>query len=99
MAAEGPDQRSIVEVVFAMPEKQVIVEIEATAGLTVGEAIEVSAIARHFPAIDLSALEAGIWGRVVSREHPVVAGDRVEIYRPLIMDPREARRRRANEAG
>lgn len=99
MGPEAPDHRGLVEVVFALPEKQVIVEIEATAGLTVGRAIELSAIARRFPGVDLDALEVGIWGRVVAREHAVKAGDRVEIYRPLVMDPREARRRRAEQAG
>jgi putative ubiquitin-RnfH superfamily antitoxin RatB of RatAB toxin-antitoxin module len=99
MGPNEANRRGVVEVVFAMPEKQVMVELEATAGLTVGRAIELSAIARRFPGVDLDALEVGIWGRVVSREQPVGAGDRVEIYRPLVMDPREARRRRAGQGG
>lgn len=93
------DPESTAEVVFATPDRQVIVEVAATPDLTVGKAIERSAISRHFPGVDIEPLEAGIWGRVVPREHPVRAGDRVEIYRPLRMDPREARRRRAEQAG
>ncbi len=96
MDHEGGGQRAVAEVVFALPDRQVLIEIEATDGLTVGEAIEISGIGRRFPAFDMDRLETGIWGRVVSREHPVEAGDRVEIYRPLAMDPREARRRRAD---
>lgn len=98
MAPESPDERGIVEVAFATPDKQVLVEVEATAGLTVGDAIKRSAIARQFPAHDLDRLAVGVWGRLVSRQDPVAAGDRVEIYRPLVTDPREARRKRASQS-
>ena len=68
-------------------------------GATVSDAIEQSDMAKHFPDADLDALQVGIWGRVVSREQPLNDGDRVELYRPLQRDPREARRQLAATGG
>lgn len=86
-----------VEVVFALPERQELVQVEVTAGTTVAEAIDRSGIAALFPGHDLQALPVGVWGRLVGREHRVAEGDRIEIYRPLEIDPREARRALAAE--
>lgn len=84
-----------VEVVYALTDRQELVTIILPPGATVGDAIVESTIADAFPEDDLEAMTVGVWGRVVSREHPLANGDRVEIYRPLSIDPREARRRRA----
>ena len=84
-----------VEVVFATAERQRIVEVALPDGSTVSDAIGQSGMASYFPDDDLDSLEAGIWGRVVPRNQPLSNGDRVEIYRPLALDPREARRRLA----
>ena len=84
-----------VEVVFALAEKQVLQAVELPDGATVADAIDASAIARQFPGVDVGDLQAGIWGRTVERACAVRDGDRVELYRPLEMDPREARRLRA----
>lgn len=84
-----------VELVFATPEEQQLISLTLPAGSTVNEAIQASRIDEQFPLQDLSGLEVGIWGRVVTRDQRLKAGDRVEIYRPLAMDPREARRRLA----
>lgn len=81
-----------VEVVFALADRQELLVVELPDGATVGAAIERSGLARRFPQFDLDALQAGIWGKPRARNHVVKAGDRVEIYRPLEMDPREARR-------
>lgn len=67
-------------------------------GATVGDAIDASAVADAFPEEDLENMAVGVWGRVVRRDHTLADGDRVEIYRPLSIDPREARRRRAASA-
>ena len=84
-----------VEVVFAEPDKQRLIELEVEEGATVADVLEASGIASRFRDADLTELPVGIWGRVVERDAPVRDGDRVELYRPLEMDPREARRLRA----
>ncbi|MDA0978320.1 MAG: RnfH family protein, partial [Proteobacteria bacterium] len=63
------------------------------------DAVQASGIASHFPELELDELEKGIWGRRRPEDHEVRSGDRVEIYRPLVVDPREARRRRAGRSG
>jgi len=82
-----------VEVVFAVAEKQEMVSVTLPSGATVAEAIARSSVADSFPQHDLRILSVGIWGREVTRDHVLTDGDRVEIYRPLSMNPREARRR------
>lgn len=84
-----------IEVVYATPSRQELIEISVDAPVTVAAAIQQSGIRQRFPDTNLEALDVGIWGRVVSRETLVNDGDRVEIYRPLQRDPREARRLRA----
>ena len=84
-----------VEVVFALAKRQVLLTVDVPDGATVADAIAASGIARQFPEHDLDALQAGIWGQTVGRDRPVTDGDRVELFRPLEMDPREARRLKA----
>ncbi len=81
-----------VEVVFALPEEQQLLVVSLSQGATVADAIAAAGVAGKFPEIDMDSLEVGIWGRVTDRDALVKAGDRVEIYRPLLRDPREARR-------
>jgi uncharacterized protein len=81
-----------IEVVFALPERQELVAVELEEGATVADAIERSSIAALFPEHDIGRLPVGIWGRMVERDHVLEDGDRVEIYRPLAIDPREQRR-------
>ena len=85
-----------VEVVFALEERQVLLELKVEPGASVAQVIARSGIEGLFTAVDFASLEVGIWGRIVSREDMVRDGDRIEIYRPLQMDPREARRLRAS---
>jgi len=84
-----------IEVVFALPELQVLVAPDVPERSTVADAITLSRIARHFPECDLDALQAGIWGHPVDRDRVVREGDRIELFRALDMDPREARRLKA----
>lgn len=84
-----------VEVAYARPGDQVILELEVPEGTTVGEAIETSRIGDRFPEIDLTKNKVGIFGKLTKRTTALRAGDRVEIYRPLIADPKEIRRQRA----
>ena len=89
------ENKCSVEVVFALGDRQVLAEVSVSEGATVADAIRTSGIAQEFSDYDLSSFSVGIWGRLVDREHIVAAGDRIEIYRPLEIDPRDARRRLA----
>lgn len=84
-----------VEIVFALPGRQVLQSMELPEGSTVADAIRRSALMREFPAVDFDQLQAGVWGKLVERGRVLLDGDRVELYRPLMMDPREARRLKA----
>lgn len=84
-----------VEVVFALPEKQCLVPLTIQAGATVADAIDASGIDSTFPHYDFEHCAVGIWGTVVARDRVLANGDRVELYRTLQMDPREARRQLA----
>ena len=87
-----------VEVAYALPEKQVIRTVNVDAGTTIGAAIVQSGIMQDFPELDLENTRVGIFGKVAPMTTALFDGDRVEIYRPLIADPKEVRRKRA-EAG
>ena len=84
-----------VEVAYAKPEEQVIIPIEVKPGTTVREAIMLSGILEHFPEIDLDQNKVGIFGKLTPDDTQLRERDRVEIYRPLIADPKESRRKRA----
>lgn len=84
-----------VEVVYAKPEEQVIVTLAMEEGSTVEAAVRASGVLERFPEIALSELNAGIFGVACKLDQPVREGDRIEIYRPLLHDPKEARRQRA----
>lgn len=86
-----------IEVAYARPEQQVIVALELPAGVGAGQAIARSGILDRFPEIDLGRQRIGIFGRLVELDTPLREGDRVEIYRPLIADPKEVRKQRARE--
>lgn len=85
-----------VEVVFALPAEQVLVALRLEEGSTVEDALRASGLYERFPGHDLQGLDAGVWGQVVPRTRRLRNGDRVELYRPLRLDPRDARRERAS---
>lgn len=95
--ADGSVTGITVEVVYATPEKQKLVRLEVAPGCTVGQAIERSGLAAAFPGMVVDPKAVGIFGRKVPLDHALRPGDRVEIYRPLIADPKEARRQRAQK--
>ena len=84
-----------VEIVFGDAAHQELLEISVADGATVAAAIEESGIAARFPEHEVRSLTVGIWGRIVQRDQPLSDGDRIEIYRELKIDPRDARRRLA----
>lgn len=94
-ASGRPASAVRVEVVYALRDEQVLLTLEVEEGTTVRQAVERSGILQRFPEIDLARARAGIFGQVVGLDAPLHDGDRVEIYRPLVADPRDARRTRA----
>ncbi len=84
-----------IEVAYAKPEEQAILKVELADGGTVEEAIRQSGVLLRFPEIDLEHNKVGIFGKACKLGQVLREGDRVEIYRPLIADPKEARRTRA----
>ena len=100
MAGASKSSRNVtIEVVYAASTReQVVLSFDIPAGSTVEHAIRVSGILDRFPHIDLSDDAVGIFGQRVSLKDTVSNGDRVEIYRPLVIDPKQARRRRAGQA-
>jgi putative ubiquitin-RnfH superfamily antitoxin RatB of RatAB toxin-antitoxin module len=84
-----------VEVAYAKPEQQVIIALKMPEGATVEQAVSASGLLERFPDIVRADIKAGVFGSVCKPDHPLKQGDRVEIYRPLLHDPKEARRQRA----
>lgn len=86
-----------VEVLFALPQRQELIRLELPAGSTVQQAVEASGLLRKYPEIDLSQNKLGIYAKLCKAETGLRDRDRVEIYRPLLADPKEIRRQRAAE--
>lgn len=89
-----------VEVAYALPSEQKIIALQVEEGSTAFEAVAKSRIAELFPQIDINSDPMGIFGKAIKDPKTQVlnAGDRIEIYRPLIADPKEARAKRAAKA-
>ena len=89
------DGKTHIEVAYASPEKQLILECYIDSGTSPREAIRQSGIESHFPEIDPENCDIGVFGKVIAADYELHDGDRIEIYRPLIADPKEIRRQRA----
>lgn len=94
------DKPLVVEVAYALPHKQKILSVTVPEGTTAWEAVQQSGIEQHFPELDLTGVSLGIFGKALPRpaERVLLSGERVEIYRPLIADPKEVRKQRAAKA-
>jgi len=86
-----------VDVAYALPQQQDVIRLKLPAGSTVQQAIEASGLMRKHAAIDLTQNKVGIFGKLTKLDTPLRDRDRVEIYRPLLADPKEIRRKRAEE--
>lgn len=86
-----------VEVAYALADKQIILPVRVPDGATLREAIDASGVLERFPDIDLAAQKVGVFGKLKKLDQPLREGDRVEIYRHLIADPKEVRKKRAAE--
>ena len=86
-----------VEVAYARPDEQVVIPVEAPEGATVEQVIVLSRIQERFPDINPQTAKVGVFGKLAKLSAVVRAGDRVEIYRPLLADPKAIRKQRAAE--
>lgn len=87
-----------VEIVYALPNRQVISKQAIEAGSTALDVILQSGILQEFPDIQLDNTNIGVFGKIISLDYPVQPNDRLEIYRPLLIDPKRARLVRASKA-
>lgn len=87
-----------VDVAYALPDKQYLYSVKVPQGSSVEQAIIASGLLELRPEIDLQQNKVGIFSRPVKLKDEVSSGDRVEIYRPLIADPKDLRRQRAERA-
>ena len=92
------DSLLTLEVVYGLPERQKIMVVQVSSGTTVEQAIVQSGIMQYFDDIDLHKNAVGIWNKTCKLTDQPRNGDRIEIYRPLIADPKEIRRKRAERA-
>ena len=91
------EQQITVEIVYARPDEQLLEQLRVPATATVEQVVRQSGFLERFPEIDLAANKFGIFGKLAKLDATLEEGDRVEIYRPLIADPKEARKKRAAE--
>ncbi len=86
-----------IEVVYALPDEQILFKKAVSEGATVMEGIQASGVLEKYPALDLATHKLGIFGKLTKADAVLRDRDRIEIYRPLLADPKEVRRRRAEE--
>jgi len=86
-----------IELIYALPDEQTLLVIEVPEGTNVQEAIDKSGILAKYPEIDLDKTKVGIFSKVTKLDEKLRDGDRIEIYRPLIADPKEMRRKKAQQ--
>ena len=90
-------EKYVIEVAYALPEEQVLIALDVEKGTTVEQAVKLSGLLEKFPDIDLTKNKLGIFGKITKADQVLRDKDRVEIYRPLIADPKESRRKRAEK--
>jgi len=88
----------VVDVVYALPTQQKVISVNVNPGTSAIEVVRLSNIVSFFPEIDLDTVKLGVFSNVVKHDQEILPGQRVEIYRPLIADPKDVRRRRADKA-
>lgn len=98
MTGERDSKQIRVEVAYALPDQQVLLELEVKEGTTIQQAIECSGILGRIPGLELRKERVGVFGKLAQLDTVLRDGDRVEIYRPLVVDPKEAHRGRAQRS-
>ena len=87
--------RTMIEIAYATPDLQKIIECEVDSGVSPRDAVRQSNIRQYFTEIDPETCDLGVFGKSIADDYVLADGDRVEIYRALIADPKEVRRQRA----
>jgi uncharacterized protein len=88
-----------VEIVYAQPQHSILKALQLAPGSTIADALATAAADPDFFGVDLAHAAVGIFGKVARRDHPLKDGDRIEIYRPLLEEPKLARRKRLSKSG
>jgi hypothetical protein len=91
------DNKIKIEVVYALPHEQTLLKLDVPQSATIAEAVKLSGLLEKYPEIDLEKGKFGLFGKLSKADTVLREKDRVEIYRPLIADPKEVRRKRAEE--
>jgi putative ubiquitin-RnfH superfamily antitoxin RatB of RatAB toxin-antitoxin module len=91
------DNKIKIEVVYALPNEQILLKLDVPVQTTIAEAVKLSGLKEKFPEIDLEKGKFGLYGKLSKLDVVLREKDRVEIYRPLIADPKEVRKKRAEE--
>ena len=91
------NEKYFIEVTYALPEEQVLITLDVEQGTTAEQAVKLSGVLERFTEIDLTKNKLGIFGKITKADQVLRDKDRVEIYRPLIADPKESRRKRAEK--
>ena len=91
------NEKYFVEVTYALPEEQMLITLDVKPGTTAEQAVKLSGVLERFTEIDLTKNKLGIFGKTTKADQVLRDKDRVEIYRPLIADPKESRRKRAEK--
>ena len=91
------DAKLSIDVCYALPDAQTLIAVELPAGATVQQAIDASGMLARHPEIDLAKQKVGVFGKIRPLDATLADHDRVEIYRPLIVDPKAARQRRVDK--
>ena len=91
------DEKIKIEMVYALPHEQTLLKLEVPANSTIADALRLSGLAEKYPEIDLEKGKFGLYGKLSKTDTVLREKDRIEIYRPLLADPKEVRRKRAEE--
>ena len=97
MTEQKTDSTIKVEVLYALPHEQILLVVEVPQNTTLADAVKISGLLGKYPEIDLATNKVGIFGKLSKLDTVLREKDRVEIYRPLIADPKEVRRKLAEE--
>jgi uncharacterized protein len=88
-----------IEIVYAQPQRSIAKSLTLSPGASIADALKLAAVQEDFQAVDLVNATVGVFGQVANRDRPLQDGDRVEIYRPLLEEPKLARRKRVSKSG
>jgi len=97
LTADEPVETIVVEIAYALPERQTLLSFDVPLGTTLEQGIPLSGIAAIHPELELDAMKVGIFGKAAPRDQVLREKDRIELYRPLFADPKEIRKQRAAE--